>query len=158
MKRRTKPNRNGGRAHGGGGNHHGGQNQSQMGSRKGGNSAFGHEDLEILEDEPIESEDESDDEWVMDDEDEEQATVSQILPKKSVNQFHVKIFVFFFFQGTIGRKEFDSNKPRERRKVEMSILHMSDQSQEMVIQMLKELHGSQYKMRDASAYVDAGQR
>ena len=40
----------------------------------------------------------------------------------------------------------------------MSILHMSDQSQEMVIQMLKELHGSQYKMRDASAYVDAGQR
>ena len=58
----------------------------------------------------------------------------------------------------MGRKEFDSNKPRERRKVEMSILHMSDQSQEMVIQMLKELHGSQYKMRDASAYVDAGQR
>ena len=58
----------------------------------------------------------------------------------------------------MGHKVFDNNKPRERRKVEMSILHMSDQSQEMVIQMLKELHGSQYKMRDASAYVDAGQR
>ena len=93
MKRRPKPNRNGGRAHGGGGNHHGGQNQSQMGSRKGGNSAFGHEDLEILEDEPIESEDESDDEWVMDDEDEEQATVS-ISPRKSVNHFHVNFFLF----------------------------------------------------------------
>ena len=58
----------------------------------------------------------------------------------------------------MGHKEFAKDKPRERRKVEMSILHMSDQSQEMVIQMLKELHGSQYKMRDASAYVDAGQR
>ena len=96
MKRRTKPNRNGGRAHGGGGNHHGGQNQSQMGtSRKGGNSAFGHEDLEILEDEPIESEDESDDEWVMDDEDEEQATVSLLLPKKC-KSISRKFFLFFF--------------------------------------------------------------
>ena len=99
MKRRPKPNRNGGRAHGGGGNHHGGQNQSQMGSRKGGNSAFGHEDLEILEDEPIESEDESDDEWVMDDEDEEQATVSQILPKKKCKSISRKIFCFFLFPG-----------------------------------------------------------
>ena len=52
----------------------------------------------------------------------------------------------------------DPAKPPERRKVEMQILHMSDQSQQLVIQMLKELHGSQYKMRDASAYVDAGQR
>ena len=99
MKRRTKPNRNGGRAHGGGGNHHGGQNQSQMGSRKGGNSAFGHEDLEILEDEPIESEDESDDEWVMDDEDEEQATVSQVLPKKKCKSISRKNFCFSLFPG-----------------------------------------------------------
>ena len=76
MKRRPKPNRQGGRAHGGGGN----QGQNQIG-RKGGNSAFGHEDLELLEDEPIESEDESDDEWVMEDEDEEQSTVSKNLQK-----------------------------------------------------------------------------
>ena len=108
MKRQPKPNRNGGRAHGGGGGgkHHGGQNQSQLGGtrnywinlfflsvkfvvikslnfdlkkgRKGGNSAFGHEDLEILEDEPIESEDDSDDEWDMEDEEEEQSTVSKM--------------------------------------------------------------------------------
>ena len=52
----------------------------------------------------------------------------------------------------------DPQKPAERRKVEMQILHMSDQSQQMVIQMLKEIHGSQYKMKDASNYTDAGQR
>ena len=52
----------------------------------------------------------------------------------------------------------DPQKPAERRKVEMQILHMSDQSQQMVIQMLKEIHGSQYKMKDASNYTDAGHR
>ena len=50
------------------------------------------------------------------------------------------------------------DKPPERRKVEMQILHMSDQSQQMIIQMLKEIHGSQYKMKDASTYTDAGQK
>ena len=49
-------------------------------------------------------------------------------------------------------------KPFERRKVEMQVLHMSEKSQNMVKQMLKEIHGSQYKMRDASTYCDAGQR
>ena len=51
-----------------------------------------------------------------------------------------------------------NDKPPERRKVEMQILHMSDQSQQMIIQMLKEIHGSQYKMKDASTYTDAGQK
>ena len=35
MNKRPKPNRNGGRAHGGGGGkHHGGQNQSQLGGTR----------------------------------------------------------------------------------------------------------------------------
>ena len=52
----------------------------------------------------------------------------------------------------------DPQKPAERRKVEMQILHMSDQSQQMITQMLKEIHGSQYKMKDASTYTDCKQR
>ncbi len=56
------------------------------------------------------------------------------------------------------KKSAKEGKPFERRKVEMQVLHMSEKSQTMVKQMLKEIHGSQYKMRDASTYCDAGQR
>ena len=126
-----RPNRGGGR-----GNrpppqrgHHHGQSSGQGNlSRKGASAIDIDEDLAMLLEEGSLEEESDDDEWVMDDEVVEEP----------------------------GSK--DPAKPPERRKVEMQILHMSDQSQQMVIQMLKELHGSQYKMRDPSAYKDAGQR
>ena len=47
-------------------------------------------------------------------------------------------------------------KPSERLKVEMQVLHMSDESQTMVQSMLKELHGDHYRVRDARTYRDSG--
>ena len=49
-------------------------------------------------------------------------------------------------------------KPPERMKVEMQILHMSEDSQNRMVQALAELHGGQYKMKNAKSYKDTGRR
>ena len=38
----------------------------------------------------------------------------------------------------------------------MQVLHMSNESQMMVQEMLKELHGDHYKIRDSKTYRDSG--
>jgi hypothetical protein len=100
-------------------------------ARKSGAKDYDEDDLDIDDEDYYEEEESEDDEWYLDEEDDTDVVVK---PKKDVA------------------------KPQERRKVEMQILHMSEQSQQMVLQMLKELHGSQYKMKDATSYRDAGQR
>lgn len=44
----------------------------------------------------------------------------------------------------------------ERRKVEMQVLHMSEESQTRVELALRELYGGQYQMRKAASYRDTG--
>lgn len=126
-------NRRGGRRPNRGGGRGGGgaQPRSKGVARKG--ADFDDEDYQdLLNGDSLDEEDSEDDEWILDDdEDEDQA------------------------------KAVGGDKPAptsERRKVEMQILHMSDQSQQSVIQMLKEIYGSGYILRDASNYKDAGQR
>ena len=43
-------------------------------------------------------------------------------------------------------------------KVEMQILHMSEDSQTRVVKALAELHGGQYQMKNAKSYKDTGHR
>ena len=85
-------------------------------------------------------EESSDDEWIM--EDEGQGGPNKHFPPKQ------KIMEFFYLRGQYynldhpneGDEDYpvaktapkDPNKPPERRKVEIQILHMSDQSQQMV--------------------------
>ena len=80
-------------------------------ARKGTDKDFDPDDLAALLDDESFSDDSSDDEWTMDNYDEE-----DVVPQYKSNE---------------------PMKPPERRKVEMAILHMSDQSQESVINMLK---------------------
>ena len=130
-----KPNRGGGR---GRGNPRNTQPPSQPNPaaipRKAGGRDFDPDDLAFLLGDESFLDDESDDEWVMEDYEDE-----DYVPK-------------------VNKSVKDLQKPPEKRKVEIQILHMSDQSQQNVIQMLKEIHGSQYKMKGAESYVDVGQR
>ena len=41
-------------------------------------------------------------------------------------------------------------------QAEMQVLHMSNESQMMVQEMLKELHGDHYKIRESKTYRDSG--
>lgn len=45
-------------------------------------------------------------------------------------------------------------KQREKLKVEMQVIHMSEESQLRVEKMLKELHGDHFRFKDASAYLN----
>jgi len=46
----------------------------------------------------------------------------------------------------------------EKRKVEMQVLHMSQESQTRIEAALSELRGGKYKLRDAKSYKDGGIR
>jgi len=47
---------------------------------------------------------------------------------------------------------------KERRKVEMQVLHMSQESQNRAESALNELRGGKYKVKDVKSYKDQGQR
>ena len=58
--------------------------------------------------------------------------------------------------GSSGGGAKGAEAPKEKRKVEMQVLHMSDDSQAKIEKALFDLYGGQHKMRDAKSYKDSG--